>query len=179
MSDHLVYSHALMYKPHEYFDLDLMFPLPHFYSLIELTGILTILSRNEICIYTSSTVNNYKIIAKDMKRLDLIVAHEHVREVNDILHRYKVGGMTFYDIRGRGRSKYEPVDVGRGIRRYVPEFGSWTKVEILVADSQAKKIIDDILEVISTGSASDGKIFVYEVAEAYDIGTKETGDNAI
>ena len=124
-------------------------------------------------------MNHYKIIAKDMKRLDLIIAHERVREVNDIVHRYKVGGMTFYDIRGRGRSKYEPVDVGRGIRRYVPEFGCWTKVEILVADSQAKKIIDDILEVISTGSASDGKIFVYEVAEAYDIGTKETGDDAI
>ena len=114
-----------------------------------------------------------------MKRLDLIIAHQRVREVNDILHRHKVGGMAFYDIRGRGRSKYEPVDVGRGVRRYVPEFGSWTKVEILVTDSQAKQIIDDILEVISTGSASDGKILVYEVAEAYDIGTKETGDNAI
>jgi nitrogen regulatory protein P-II 1 len=114
-----------------------------------------------------------------MKKLDLIIAHERVREVNDILHRYKVGGMTFYDIRGRGHSKYEPVDVGRGVCRYVPEFGTWTKIEILVSDSQAKKIIDDILGVISTGSASDGKIFVYEVAEAYDIGTKETGDNAI
>lgn len=124
-------------------------------------------------------MNHYKIIANDMKRLDLIIAHERVREVNDILHKYKVGGMTFYDIRGRGHSKYEPVDVGRGMRRYVPEFGTWTKIEILVSDSQANKIIDDILEVISTGSAFDGKIFVYEVAEAYDIGTKETGDNAI
>ena len=114
-----------------------------------------------------------------MKKLDIIISHEHLAEVNDTLHKNKVGGMTFYDIKGRGHSKYEPVDVGRGVRRYVPEFGSWTKVEILVTDSQAKQIIDDILEVISTGSASDGKILVYEVAEAYDIGTKETGDNAI
>jgi nitrogen regulatory protein P-II 1 len=85
--------------------------------------------------------------------------------------------MTFYDIKGRGRSRYEPV--GRGVMRYVPEFVSWTKIELLVPDSMAKPIIDDILKVISTGSAADGKIFLYDVAEAYDIGTKETGDVAL
>ena len=58
-----------------------------------------------------------------MKRLDIIISHEHIAEINDILHKNKVGGMTFYDIKGRGHSKYEPVDVGRGIRRYIPEFG--------------------------------------------------------
>ena len=46
----------------------------------------------------------YKVIA-DMKRLDIIIPHEHLQEVNDILHKHKVGGMTFYDIKGRGRSK--------------------------------------------------------------------------
>jgi nitrogen regulatory protein PII len=42
------------------------------------------------------------------------------------------------------------------------------------SDSLAKPIIDDILDVISTGSHYDGKTFVYHVAEGYDIGTKET-----
>jgi nitrogen regulatory protein P-II 1 len=60
--------------------------------------------------------------------------------------------------------------------RYVPEFVSWTKIEVLVPDSMAQTIIDDILTVISTVSAADGKIFLYDVAEAYDIGTKETGE---
>jgi nitrogen regulatory protein P-II 1 len=114
-----------------------------------------------------------------MKKLDIIISHEHIAEVNDTLHKNKVGGMTFYDIKGRGHSKYEPVDVGRGIRRYIPEFASWTKIEVLVADSQAKKIIGDILNVISTYSASDGKIFVYNVEEAYDIKTKKTGRIAL
>jgi nitrogen regulatory protein PII len=36
-----------------------------------------------------------------------------------------------------------------------------------------------VLKVISTGSASDGKIFVYDVAEAYDIGSKEKGEEAL
>ena len=63
--------------------------------------------------------------------------------------------------------------------RYIPEFGSRTKIEVLVPDPAAKSIIDDVLKHVSTGSASVGKIFVYDVAEAYDIGSKQTRDNAI
>jgi nitrogen regulatory protein P-II 1 len=114
-----------------------------------------------------------------MKRLDIIIPHERLSEVNDILHKNKVGGITFYDIKGRGRAKQEPVAVGRGVMRYVPEFGSRTKIEVLVKDSLAKEIIDDLRKKISTGSTSDGKIFVYDVAEAYDIGSKESGDSAL
>ncbi|HZB73475.1 MAG TPA: P-II family nitrogen regulator [Nitrososphaeraceae archaeon] len=64
-----------------------------------------------------------------MKRLDLIIPHERVREVNEILHNFKVGGMTMYDIKGRGRAKQEPLAVGRGVMRYIPEYGSRTKME--------------------------------------------------
>src|SRR5688572_24444425 len=102
-----------------------------------------------------------------MKRLDVIIPQERLAEVNDILHRHKVGGMTFYDIKGRGRAKREPVSVGRGVMRYVPEFGFRTKIEVLVTDELATKLVKDLLKEISTGSASDGKIFVYDVAQAY------------
>jgi nitrogen regulatory protein P-II 1 len=114
-----------------------------------------------------------------MKRLDIIIPHERLQEVNDILHKHKVGGMTFYDIKGRGQSKQESVSVGRGVTRYVPKFVSQMKIEVLVRDSQAKPIIDDILDVISTGSHYDGKIFVYYVTEAYDIGTNQTSNSAL
>lgn len=114
-----------------------------------------------------------------MKRLDIIIPHERLSEVNNILHKHKVGGITFYDIKGRGRAKQEPVAVGRGVMRYVPEFGSRTKIEVLVTDSLSNQIIDDLLKEISTGSSSDGKIFVYDVAEAYDIGSKESSDTAL
>jgi nitrogen regulatory protein P-II 1 len=114
-----------------------------------------------------------------MKRLDVIVPQERLSEVNDVLHRHKVGGMTFFDIKGRGRAKREPVSVGRGVMRYVPEFGFRTKIEVLVSDEMATKIVKALLKEISTGSASDGKIFVYDVAEAYDIGSREQGDAAL
>jgi nitrogen regulatory protein P-II 1 len=111
-----------------------------------------------------------------MKRLDIIVHHDRVGKVSDALHKNDIGGLTFYDIKGRGRSKYEPEHVGTGVMEYVPDFGHWTKIEVLVADSQVKQIVDDLFQMISRGSASDGKIFVYDVAEAIDIGTKRTGD---
>lgn len=87
--------------------------------------------------------------------------------------------MTFYDIKGRGRAKREPVSVGRGVMRCTQEFGFCTKVEVLVPDDKAKAIVDDVLKVISTGSAPDDKVFVYDIAEAYDIGSKEKGDAAL
>jgi nitrogen regulatory protein P-II 1 len=114
-----------------------------------------------------------------MKRLDMLIPHERLTEVNELLHKHKVGGMTFYDIKGRGRAKREPVSVGRGVMRYTPEFGFRTKVEVLVPDAKAKEIIDEVLSVLSSGSASDGKIFVYDVAEAYDIGSKEKDEAAL
>ena len=114
-----------------------------------------------------------------MKRLDIVIPHERLGDVNELLHKHKVGGMSFFEIKGRGRSKREPVSVGRRVMRYTPEFGFRTKIEVLVPDTTAKEIIDDVLKVISTGSASDGKVFVYDVAEAYDIGSKEKGDTAL
>jgi nitrogen regulatory protein P-II 1 len=114
-----------------------------------------------------------------MKRLDMVIPHERLSEINELLHRHKVGGMSFYDIKGRGRAKREPVSVGRGVMRYTPEFGFRTKIEVLVPDAKAKEVVDDVMRTLSTGSASDGKIFIYDVAEAYDIGSKEKGEAAL
>src|SRR5919206_1014455 len=111
-----------------------------------------------------------------MKRLDIVIPQERLTDVNELLHKHKVGGMSFYEIKGRGRAKREPVSVGRGVMRYTPEFGFRTKIEVLVPDAKAKEIVDDALRTLSTGSASDGKIFIYDVAEAYDIGSKEKND---
>ena len=66
--------------------------------------------------------------------------------------------------------------IGTGVMQYVPEFGARTKVEILVPDAQVKPMIDDILKTVTTDSVSDGKIFVYDVSEAYDMGTKNSGN---
>lgn len=122
---------------------------------------------------------NWAYSKRKLKRIDLIIPLERLRDLNDLMHEHDVGGLTFYDVKGRGRTRQEPVAVGRGVMRYVPEFGSRMKVEVLVSNEKMKPLIDDILAKIGTGSLSDGKIFVYDVSEAYDIGSKESGDNAL
>jgi nitrogen regulatory protein P-II 1 len=114
-----------------------------------------------------------------LKRIDLIIPQERLHEVNDLLRKHQVGGLTVYDVKGRGRAKHEPIAIGRGVMRYIPEFGARTKIEVIVSDLSSKSIIEDVLKLISTGAASDGKVFVYDVAEAYDIGSKEQGEQAI
>jgi nitrogen regulatory protein P-II 1 len=119
-----------------------------------------------------------------MKELDIIIPHERLNEVNDILHKHKVGGMYFTQISGRGRAMRGEVEVVvapdryKTGKRYVPEYGGRTMVTIVVSDQMEKPIIDDILSSISTGEASDGKIFVKDVIAAYDIGTKVSGEKA-
>lgn len=73
-----------------------------------------------------------------MKQIDIVFPHERLNDVNNILYKHNVGGFMFYDIKGRGKAKHEPVkkrvkgyggfDTGR---TYIPEFGSRTKVEVL------------------------------------------------
>ena len=114
-----------------------------------------------------------------MKRLDIIVPHNYLVVVNELLHKHKVGGMSFYDVKGRGKAKKQPVSVGRRAITYVPEFGYSTKIEVVVSDTLAKAIVRDVLEIFGTGNAAIGKIFVYDLAEAYDLGTKEEGEAAL
>jgi nitrogen regulatory protein P-II 1 len=109
----------------------------------------------------------------------VIVPHERVRDVTEILHKHKVGGLTMYDIKGRGRTKQEPLSVGRGVMKYTPEYGSNTKIEVLIPDPLADSVVNDVLTVIGTVTSSIGKIFVFDVAGAYDIGTRQTGDSAL
>ena len=42
-----------------------------------------------------------------------------------------------------------------------------------------KAIVRDILKILSTGASAIGKIFVFDVEEAYDLGSGDTGDTAL
>jgi len=41
-----------------------------------------------------------------MKKLELFISHERLEEVNEVLHKQNVGGMTCYDVKqGVGQNK--------------------------------------------------------------------------
>lgn len=63
-------------------------------------------------------------------------------------------------------------------KRYIPEFHSLMKVQVIVSDTLEKTLVEEIMNSVSTGSAGDGKVFVKDVTNAYDIGTKTSGEKA-
>lgn len=118
-----------------------------------------------------------------MKELSIIIPHERLDAINSILYKHKVGGVYFFEISGRGRAERQEIEAAtvegyRTGKKYVPEFGARTMVQVIVPDATEKALISDIMETISTGSAGDGKIFVKDVTGAYDIGSKEAGEKA-
>jgi nitrogen regulatory protein P-II 1 len=118
-----------------------------------------------------------------MKELDIVIPHERLNDINSILYKHKVGGMYFFEISGRGRAEraeieHRTIEGYKTGKRYVPEFGSRTMVQVIIPDSLEKTLISEIMDRVSTGSAGDGKIFVKDISETYDIGSKETGEKA-
>ena len=98
-------------------------------------------------------------------------------------YKHKVGGVYFFEIAGRGRAERQEIEATtvegyRTGKKYVPEFGTRTMVQVIVPDAMEKVVISDIVDTISTGSSGDGKIFVKEITGAYDIGSKEAGEKA-
>ena len=118
-----------------------------------------------------------------MKELNIVIPHERLSDLNSILYKHEVGGINSVNVASRGHAKRQPIEVTtyEGYRTGVssiPEFGSKTMVQVVVPDSIEKAVITDIMDKLSTGSAGDGKVFVKDVSEAYDIGSKVSGEKA-
>ena len=57
-----------------------------------------------------------------------------------------------------------------------PEFVKETKVEVIVPDSSADQIVEDVLNNLGT---AHGMIFVKDVSGAYEIGSKLKGESVL
>ena len=63
--------------------------------------------------------------------------------------------------------------------RYQVNFLPKIKMEIIVTEEMAERVIETIAENASTGNIGDGKIFVTDLEEVIRIRTGETGNDAI
>jgi nitrogen regulatory protein P-II 1 len=60
-----------------------------------------------------------------------------------------------------------------------PEYVKRTKVEAVVPDSAVKIIVDGLNDISSDKEEAHGMIFVRDVSDAYEIGTKVSGEAAL
>jgi nitrogen regulatory protein P-II 1 len=85
--------------------------------------------------------------------------------------------MTITEVRGHGRQKGH-TEVYRGME-YKVDLLPKVKVELVVADARADEVIRTLTAAARTGKIGDGKIFVYNVADAVRIRNDDRGDAAL
>ncbi|MFZ5997537.1 MAG: P-II family nitrogen regulator [Nitrospirota bacterium] len=112
-----------------------------------------------------------------MKKIEAIIKPFKLDEVKDALNSIGVQGMTVTEVKGFGRQKGH-VELYRGAE-YDISFVPKVKVEVVIADSMADKVITTIQEKAKTGKIGDGKIFVSSLEEIIRIRTGEKGETAI
>jgi nitrogen regulatory protein P-II 1 len=112
-----------------------------------------------------------------MKKIEAIIKPFKLDEVKDALNAIGIQGMTVTEVKGFGRQKGH-VELYRGAE-YEISFIPKVKIEAIVADSMAEKVLATITEKAKTGKIGDGKIFVTKVEDVIRIRTGEKGEIAI
>ena len=112
-----------------------------------------------------------------MKMIEAIIKPFKVEDVKHALTAAGVQGMTLTEVKGFGRQKGH-TELYRGAE-YSVDFLPKVKVQVLVSDDMAPKVLEVISEAARTGKIGDGKIFVTAVEETVRIRTGETGEQAV
>jgi nitrogen regulatory protein PII len=112
-----------------------------------------------------------------MKKIEAIIRPFKLEDVKEALVEEGVRGLTISEVRGYGRQKGH-TETYRG-SEYRIEFVPKIKIEVVVEDSKAEKVVDAILKTAKTGQVGDGKIFIYNVEDVVRIRTGESGKDAL
>ena len=113
----------------------------------------------------------------DMKKLEIIIRPERLDDLKAILNECDAHGLMITNIMGYGiqrghKREYNGIDFGGNLLPKV-------KVETIVSDEISEEIINLVIDKINTGTYGDGKIFIYDVADAVRIRTGERGVDAL
>src|SRR5512143_3395191 len=114
---------------------------------------------------------------REMKTAERVRKPNKLDEVKDSLNAIGIQGMTVTEVKGFGRQKGH-VELYRGAE-YDISFIPKVKIELVVSDAAAEKVVATILEKAKTGKIGDGKIFISKVEEIVRIRTGEKGEAAI
>ena len=110
-----------------------------------------------------------------MKKIEAIIRPEKLNDVKGALEQVGCVGLNIVHVTGRGAQK-GIVHGGRGGETYTVDMLPKLKIEVVVKDADAKKVIDVIIKSARTGNIGDGKIFIIPVEDAIRVRTGEQGE---
>ncbi|MFC3441629.1 P-II family nitrogen regulator [Sphingobium rhizovicinum] len=112
-----------------------------------------------------------------MKKIEAIIKPFKLDEVKEALHEVGVSGITVTEAKGFGRQKGH-TELYRGAE-YVVDFLPKVKLEVVVDDTLADRVVEAICAAAQTGRIGDGKIFISNIEGAVRIRTGERDSDAI
>ena len=112
-----------------------------------------------------------------MKLVTAIIKPFKLDDVKAALETLGVLGLTVSEVRGYGRQKGH-TEVYRGAE-YTVDLVPKVRVEVLVDDLDADKVVDTVLESARTGKIGDGKVWVTPVDAVVRVRTGERGADAL
>ena len=112
-----------------------------------------------------------------MKKIEAIIQPFKMETVKEALKAIGIDGMTITEVHGHGRQKGHK-EVYRG-QEYNVDLLPKMKVELVVADARLEEVLRTLTAAARTGKIGDGKIFVYDVAEAIRIRNDDRGETAL
>jgi len=98
-------------------------------------------------------------------------------DVRTALDQLGVFGMTVSEVQGYGRQKGH-TEVYRGAE-YTVDFVPKVRVEVVVDDESAGKVVDAVVEAARTGKIGDGKVWTTRVEQIVRVRTGERGHDAL
>jgi len=112
-----------------------------------------------------------------MKKIEAVVQPFKMEEVKEALKNIGVDGMTISEVRGHGRQKGHK-EVYRG-QEYNVDLLPKVKFDLVIPDARLEEVVECITNAARSGKIGDGKIFVYDVAEAIRIRNGDRGESAV
>ena len=112
-----------------------------------------------------------------MKKIEAIIQPFKLEDVKEALKGIGIDGMTVSEVRGHGRQKGHR-EIYRG-QEYNVDLLPKVKLEMVVAADRAEEVVQALAAAARTGKIGDGKIFVFDVAEAVRIRNDDRGDAAL
>ena len=113
-----------------------------------------------------------------MKKIEAIIRPEKLNDVKSALEAGGFIGLNIVHVTGRGAQK-GIVHGGRGGEAYTVDMLPKLKIEVVVKDVDANRVVDVILASARTGNIGDGKIFISPVETAIRIRTGERDQSAL
>ena len=112
-----------------------------------------------------------------MKKIEAFIRPEKLSMTQDSLKEAGCECITVSEVKGHGQQKGVS-EVWKG-KKFNVDLLPKVKLEIVVPDEDLDTTVETIIEVSQTGSIGDGKIFVFDVMNAYRVRTGEQGDTAV